>query len=331
MRETETILVIDDELHIRTILTYMLEQEGFRVVQASGGAEALSLLDDSLPDLVLLDIMMPDMDGFAVLSRIRGQFRTHNLPVILLTARGETQQKVRGLQTGANDYLVKPFVPDELMLRVRNMLQLSRNQRDANPLTGLPGNRAIENELRRRLEDEEPFGLCYYDIDNFKAYNDYYGYARGDKVLSLLAGILTRQVLGLGRGAFLGHVGGDDFVVVTDADQALETARRVIAEFDTQIRFLYEPEDWSLGYIELPDRRGDLQRFPPVSLTVAAVLDTERRYTHVGRINAVAVELKQYGKSRPDSVIVTERRGAGDHVEPELAATGTDGETARGQ
>jgi PleD family two-component response regulator len=312
MRETETILVIDDELHIRTILTYMLEQEGFQVVQASGGAEALAILDDSLPDLILLDIMMPDMDGFSVLSRIRGQFRTHNLPVILLTARGETQQKVRGLEAGANDYLVKPFVPEELILRVRNMLQLSRNQRDANPLTGLPGNRAIDSELRRRLDDEASFGFCYYDLDNFKAYNDYYGYARGDKVLSLLAGILTRHVIEAARGAFLGHVGGDDFVIISNAEEALDVARLVIAEFDAQVRYLYEPEDWSRGYTELPDRRGDSCRFPPVSLTAAVITDIDGRFAHVGRVNAVAVELKQYGKTQPGSVVVTERRGAED-------------------
>jgi len=309
MTETETILVIDDELHIRTILTYMLEQEGFQVVQASGGTEGLAILDDSLPDLILLDIMMPDMDGFSVLSHIRGQFRTHNLPVILLTAHGETQQKVRGLEAGANDYLVKPFVPEELILRVRNMLQLSRNQRDANPLTGLPGNRAIDSELRRRLEEEVSFGYCYYDLDNFKAYNDYYGYARGDKVLSLLAGILTRNVLEASRGAFLGHVGGDDFVIISNAEEALDLARQVIAEFDAKVRFLYEPEDWSRGYTELPDRRGDTCRFPPVSLTAAVITDIDGRFSHVGRVNAVAVELKQYGKAQSGSVVVTERRG----------------------
>ena len=315
MRETETILVIDDELHIRTILTYMLEQEGFEVVQATGGEEALAILDDYLPDLILLDIMMPDMDGFSVLSRIRDQFRTHNLPVILLTARGETQQKVRGLEAGANDYLVKPFVPDELMLRVRNMLQLSRNQRDANPLTGLPGNRAIDHELRRRLDEDETFGFCYYDLDNFKAYNDFYGYARGDKVLSLVAGILTRHTLEMERGAFLGHVGGDDFVIITTADEALDVARQVIEDFDAQVRFLYEPEDWSRGYVELPDRRGDSRRFPPVSMTVAVITDGDGRFSHVGRVNAVATELKQYGKSQPGSVVVTERRNAEDGAE----------------
>ena len=314
MRETETILVIDDELHIRTILTYMLEQEDFRVIQASCGAEALMMLDDFLPDLILLDIMMPDMDGFTVLSRIRGQFRTHNLPVILLTAHGETDQKVRGLQAGANDYLVKPFVPEELLLRVRNMLQLSRNQRDANPLTGLPGNRAIDKELRHRLDEELEFGFCYCDLDHFKAYNDYYGYARGDRVLSMLAEILTREVLKLGSGAFLGHVGGDDFIAITEADEAEIFAKRTIIEFDGRIRELYEPEDWSRGFVELPDRGGDSKRFPPVSLTVAVITDCDGRFGHVGRLNAVAAELKQFGKSQPGSVVVAERRGAGDIV-----------------
>ncbi|MBU0742253.1 response regulator [bacterium] len=316
MRETETILVIDDELHIRTILTYMLEQEDFRVIQASCGAEALVMLEDHLPDLVLLDIMMPDMDGFSVLSRIRGQFRTHNLPVILLTARGETDQKVRGLQAGANDYLIKPFVPEELLLRVRNMLQLSRNQRDANPLTGLPGNRAIDQELRRRLDGEMAFGFCYCDLDHFKAYNDYYGYARGDRVLSMLAEILTNEILKLGSGAFLGHVGGDDFVAITGANEAEIFAERVITEFDNRIQELYEPVDWSRGFIELPDRGGDSKRFPPVSLTAAAISDRDGRFGHVGRLNAVAAELKQYGKAQPGSVVVAERRGARGVVEP---------------
>jgi len=324
MRETETILVIDDELHIRTILTYMLEQEHFRVIQASCGAEALEMLDDILPDLVLLDIMMPDMDGFTVLSRIRGQFRTHNLPVILLTARGETDQKVRGLQAGANDYLIKPFVPDELLLRVRNMLQLSRNQRDANPLTGLPGNRAIDHELRRRLEAAQSFGFCYCDLDHFKAYNDYYGYARGDRVLSMFAEILTREILELAGGAFLGHVGGDDFVAITGADEVEAFAKRVVAVFDERIPEHYEPVDWSRGYVELPDRGGESKRFPPISLTVAAIVDRDGRFGHVGRLNAVAAELKQYGKAQAGSAVVVERRGARDVVEPVVTAHRTD-------
>ena len=324
MRATETILVIDDELHIRTILTYMLEQADFRVIQASCGTDGLAMLEDFLPDLILLDIMMPDMDGFTVLSQIRGQFRTHNLPVILLTAHGETDHKVRGLQAGANDYLVKPFVPEELLLRVRNMLQLSRNQRDANPLTGLPGNRAIDAELGRRLEGDRAYGYCYCDLDLFKAYNDYYGYSRGDRLLTMLADTLVSEIMRLDESAFLGHVGGDDFVAITGADEAEVFARNVVANFDARIAELYEPMDWSRGYVELPDRGGLTKRFPPVSLTVAVITDRDGRFGHVGRLNAVAAELKQYGKTLPGSVVVTERRGERDTVEPVVSATGTD-------
>jgi len=326
MRETETILVIDDELHIRTILTYMLEQSDFQVLQAANGTEALEMLDDFLPDLILLDIMMPDMDGYEVLSRIREQFRTHNLPVILLTAHGDTTQKVRGLRAGANDYLVKPFVPEELMLRVRNMLELSRNHRDANPLTGLPGNRAIDSELSQRLEGDLAYGYCYCDLDHFKAYNDYYGYSRGDRLLTMLADILISEVMKLGDNAFLGHVGGDDFVAITGDDEAEVFAQRVIAEFDALISDLYEPMDWVRGYVELPDRGGESKRFPPVSLTVAMITDRDGRFGHVGRLNAVAAELKQYGKTLPGSVVVTERRGERDVIRPVISASGSEKE-----
>ncbi len=306
MHETETILVVDDQ-HLRTILKHVLEQGGFQVVLAQDGRQALACLQRELPDLVLLDVMMPGLDGFDVLRELRGRFRTHHLPVIMLTAKGETPHKVRGLAQGANDYLSKPFVPDELVLRVRNMLQLSRSQRDANPLTGLPGNRAIARELNRRLEAGQAFGFLYFDLDHFKAYNDHYGYVKGDAVLTMLADLLANEVLAC-EDAFLGHVGGDDFIAVTLPQDADGLAARIVAEFDERILGQYEPQDRRRGYIELPDRTGRLRRFPPVSLTVAVVVEQQGQEGHVGRLNAVAAELKKYGKSLPGSQIVHERR-----------------------
>ncbi len=309
MFDGELILIVDDEPPIRTILSYMLEKEGFRVQVAQDGEEALEWLKTNDPDLVMLDVMMPGLDGFSVLERIRGQIRTRTLPVIMLTARGDTPQRVRGLQEGANDYLTKPFVPDELMLRVRNMLQLSRSQRDANPLTGLPGNRAITRELEKRLEDGESFGYLYLDLDNFKAYNDYYGYSRGDRVIALLAECIAAVVEERDSAeSFVGHVGGDDFVVIVSEDEAMELAETMKNRFDESIRFLYEPEDWERGYIEIPDRADSLKKFPPVSVTIAVIIDTAGRFGHVGSINAVMAELKKYGKSLAGSVVVHDRR-----------------------
>jgi PleD family two-component response regulator len=311
MSDRDSILVVDDELHIRTILKYMLEKEGFRVTLACDGTAALEILQNAQPDLVLLDVMMPGLDGYSILAKIRDNHLSHNLPVIMLTAKGDIPDKVRGLQEGANDYLIKPFIPDELMLRVRNMLQLSRTQRDANPLTGLPGNRAIENNLKRRLARNEPFGFLYLDLDNFKSFNDYYGYARGDKVLMLFADILHKVIDYLGNeDIFVGHVGGDDFVTIMSVEQAPIMADAVLEAFDSQIRFLYEPEDWSRGYLEIPDRTGSITHVPPVSVTIAMVLDESGSYGHVGKLNSVAAELKKYGKSKSGSVVITERRGS---------------------
>lgn len=308
MRDTETILIVDDEVNIRTILTYLLEKEGFDVQKACDGNEALDIMREETPDLVILDVMMPGLDGLQVLNQMRNHFQTHNIPVILLTAKGDMPHKVQGLREGANDYLVKPFVHQELMLRVRNMLQFSRTQRDANPLTGLPGNRAIAQEVERRIESGDTFGFLYIDLDNFKTFNDHYGYSRGDKMLSMLVDCLQRSTADIEGEVFLGHVGGDDFIAVVPADDALESADRLVEEFDERRRFLYDPEDWQRGHIEIMDRTGSARHIPPVSVTVAVVVDRNAECGHIGRLNAAAAELKQFGKNQTGSVVVRERR-----------------------
>jgi len=307
-----TILVVDDEPAIRTILRHQLAGAGYRVLLAADGRTALEQLDRELPDLVLLDVMMPGMDGREVLRRIRSDPRHHHLPVVMLTARGERSHVLRGLEDGANDYIVKPFAHQELLLRVGNLLELSRGQRDANPLTGLPGNRAIASELRDRISRGEPYGYLYIDLDSFKPYNDHYGYSRGDRVLTTLADILVEVSEKLAPGTFVGHVGGDDFVVLTADRVARPLADRIVAEFADRRRFLYDPEDWSRGYLELPDRQGELRRFPPLALTVIVVVDRERRFGHPGQLQSAVAELKRFGKQQPGDIVVQERRTTAD-------------------
>ena len=307
-----TILVVDDEPAIRTILEYQLTQAGYRVATAADGEEALAYLADELPDLVLLDVMMPGLDGHAVLARLRADSRTQHLPVVMLTAKGERAHVLQGLEAGANDYIVKPFARDEQLLRVGNLLELSSWQRDANPLTGLPGNRAIAAELQRRLEGGEPFGYLYIDLDGFKPYNDHYGYSRGDRVLTTLADILVAAARDLDPRIFVGHVGGDDFVALTPPDAARPLADTVVAAFDRRRRYLYDPEDWTRGYLELPDRQGQLRRFPPVALTIIVVVDRDGSYRHPGQLQAVVAELKRYGKQQPGDIVVQDRRRTAD-------------------
>ena len=169
----QRILIADDEPDIRLVLRTRLELEGFAVIEARDGAEAVRVAQTETPDLIVLDVMMPEMDGVEVCNRLRASFNTRNIPVIMLTARAGRDDKIAGLTKGANDYITKPFDLNELTQRVRNTLDWSRQQRSASPLTGLPGNHSINDEIRRRLADQRSFALLQIDIDHFKAFNDY--------------------------------------------------------------------------------------------------------------------------------------------------------------
>ena len=303
------VLVVDDEDHIRRILKFQLEKHGYRVVLAENGEIALELVRREAPDLILLDLMMPRVDGFETCRRIRQNFQTSQIPIIMLTAKSELPDKIKGLQDGANDYLIKPYSNEELLLRVGNVLDWSMKQKEANPLTGLPGNRAIEKDLQGRIENKEPFAFLYLDIDNFKPYNDHYGYQKGDEAILFLSDIVTEAVNSLGgANDFVGHIGGDDFVVITSPARAEFIARHIIDEFDKGSLILLREEDIRRGFMEIRSRLGEVKRLPLMSLTIALVLDDEGKLKHYAQVNDIASELKRYGKGMSGSVVVRERR-----------------------
>lgn len=317
MAATGKILVVDDEPHIRRILQFLLEQEGYEVFQAANGEDALTMVDQVKPDLILLDVMMPKVDGFTVLGYLRENFETRQVPVIMLTAKGESAEKVRGLRGGANDYLTKPFNQEELLLRMSNMLEGNRTQREANPLTGLPGNRAIEREIMRRVSDDANYGIMYIDIDRFKSFNDYYGYQRGDQAISYLAQVIRECCGRYGSDRdFIGHVGGDDFVVITDTEHAANLSRQLIERFDSGVAELHDPADFESGYLKVQSRNGTLDKIPLITLTVALVSEARGRFLHPAQLSDTLAELKRYGKTLIGSVVVRERRAP--NAAPEL-------------
>jgi PleD family two-component response regulator len=309
---TYRILVVDDEPHIRQILQFTLEKAGYSVTACSDGNEALRRMASERPDLVLLDVMMPHMDGYEVCRKMREDFTLSQVPVIILSAKGDQNDKVHGLEHGANDYLVKPYSNDELLLRVKNVLEWNIKQREANPLTGLPGNPAIERELMRRVRERAPYAFLYIDIDNFKGFNDYYGYQKGDEIIGFLAGILRKTVDKLGgHEDFIGHIGGDDFVMVTSPLRAEIMAKYIVDEFDKGALLLLNGNDVKRGYLEIRDRQGQIKRIPVMSVTMALVTSTDSRIQHFAEINDIATSLKEYGKRIDGSVVVKERRQDG--------------------
>jgi len=307
------ILIADDERDIRLVLRTRLELEGFQVIEAGDGAEAVRLALDDSPDLIILDVMMPELDGVEVCNRLRASFSTRNIPVIMVTARAGRDDKLNGLVKGANDYVTKPFDMNELLQRVRNTLEWSSQQRSASPLTGLPGNHSINAEIRRRLSDGRPFALLQVDVDHFKAFNDYYGYGRGDEAIQLLARILSESVYRSGDVAgFVGHIGGDDFVVLCSCEGAEALGESILEWFNTAALDLYDEEDRARGYVEVLNRRHVVERFPLMSLTIALVSTDRVPVTHLAQLIDIAQELKAHGKGIPGSVMVGERRRRGD-------------------
>jgi diguanylate cyclase (GGDEF)-like protein len=302
------ILIAEDEPNLREILHIQLERSGFEVLEARDGVEALDLAERTRPDVILLDVMMPRMDGYETLRRLRSSYATRYIPIIMLTAKKEKEDVLTGFREGANDYLVKPYDRDELLLRVNNQLQWSRQQREANPLTGLPGNLSINEETERRLESGEPFALLQVDIDFFKAYNDHYGYARGDEAIQAMSRILVEAVCRHGECDFVGHIGGDDFVLLVAPERAETVGQEIIDRFQRTAPSLYDDVDRERGYIEVMNRRHVLERFPLMSVTIALVSTGRAQVSHLAQLTDIAQELKAHGKGIPGSVLVGERR-----------------------
>jgi diguanylate cyclase (GGDEF)-like protein len=302
------ILVVDDDVDIAGFVEMSLQVEGYDVMVAHDGLGALRAVRSYVPDLVILDVMMPDIDGVEVTRRLRADPVNSALPIIMLTAKGQTPEKVIGLQAGADDYLVKPFETMELIARVQNTLRRNREFREVSPLSGLPGNHRILREVSDRLKAGRPFAVCYCDIDGFKAVNDAYGFARGDEFIVTLAQKLLEAVSSR-TAAFVGHVGGDDFVVICDPEDVRPLTEEAVIEFEKASDALYDEEDRHRGYVTVKSRREGPRDVGLVTVSVGVALSSRRHYTDPRQIIADATEMKGVAKGQPGSYVAVDRRG----------------------
>lgn len=303
------ILVIDDTEFMTKLITDILVNADYDVITASNGLQGVQKVREEKPDLVILDVVMPGMDGFEVCKMLREDESNNLMPIIMLTAQDNEDDKLTGLEIGADDYIVKPFNGRELVSRVRNTLKRIDRNRWANPLTGLQGNIEIQTEINQRIAKRMLFAVIYGDLDNFKAYNDVYGFASGDRAIKLTADIIVDNVHNFGnQGDFVGHIGGDDFVVITTPDKAEVICKGIISEFNEKIKTLYCDEDVQRGYIVTSNRQGQIMKFPLVSISLAVVTNESRELISHIQIAEIAAEIKKKAKSLPGSTYVKDRR-----------------------
>lgn len=262
------ILVVDDEPTIVELIEESLRMDGFDTTRAYSGEEALEALGKDPPDLVLLDLMLPGMDGYEVCRQMQKDVRLSQIPVIMLTAKSAVSDRVAGYQKGADDYITKPFDAEELLVRVRAQLHHLYHE-STNELTGLPGSAAVENAIdRRTAHPDEPWSIIYIDIENFTVYNEVYSYLEGDEMIKMAAQVIREAVSSAGTATdFVGHMGGDNFVVVTTPATTATICQTASERFDSLVADFYSPTDRNQGYVVSINHEGNLVQTPLARLS----------------------------------------------------------------
>jgi len=303
------ILVIDDDPDLLNIIKTQLKFSGYDVITAYNGEEGLHLARTESPDLVIVDLLMPVMDGFEVCKHLRQDRLTYLTPVIMLTASGTQHDKIQALKGGVDDFISKPFAPNELDARIEGLIRRFHQSRSSNPLTGLPGNMSIEQEVNKRIFKRDPMAVLYIDLDNFKAFNDKYGYDKGDDVIQLVARILINAAEELGRkDDFIGHIGGDDFIFITGPDRMETVCNYIIKWFDELVPTLYNEEDQLRGHIEVVNRQGVVQHFPIMSVSIGVCTNEHRTLSSALQVSEICAEVKKAAKKAKRSNFVVDRR-----------------------
>ncbi len=305
----DKILIVDDNQTVRKIIVSALGKY-YEVIEASSGEQALALANQGDIRLILLDVMMPGMDGLETCLKLRRNPYSCHTIIVMLTARTKENDIVTGLKMGADDYVTKPFNFSELKARIDSHLRRQWRELQASPLTGLPGNRQIQQILTTNLKAEVSFAVIYADLNSFKAYNDRYGFTAGDEILNYTANVLTNIVLDVGNNEtdFVGHIGGDDFIIVTSPERSEAICKLAIERFDGEIKDFYEAEEVATGGIESVDRHGNRVIAPILSISLSVVIHENNRFSHPGEISQIAADVKKFVKKQEKSAYLIDRR-----------------------
>lgn len=283
------ILVVEDDFDISNMLRIYFTGQGYQVEVAARGGDALDMCRRKLPDLIVLDIMLPDMDGYAVCRELRTTTRTSHIPVIFLTQKDERSDKIAGLELGADDYITKPFDIEELKLRVRSAIRAHQRLNMTDPRTGLPSGRLIEEQLRGLMRRDD-WTFLLIGIEHIDVFNDAYGFVAGDEVLRFAALLFSDIVDSLGTdNDFLGHASNETFTIITFSSTVDEIIAELRDRFETEVRPHYNFMDSERGGVALHD--GTLG--PLMTLSVGVVSAHNDNFADIREITEMAAERRR--------------------------------------
>jgi diguanylate cyclase (GGDEF)-like protein len=266
------LVIAEDDEDTSYLLSAALGDAGFLCLRARNGEEALNLARTETPDAMVLDVMMPKLDGIEVCRRIKGDVLLSRIPILILTSLAGVDDRVAGLEAGADDYLPKPFDIRELTARIRALIRQSRRERDRNPTTGLPAGEAIEERVDELLKAQQPFAVLYIDIENYRSYADVYGFRKANEAVAHFGNLILQR----GRRAsdpppFVGHVGGDDFIVICEPGIGQQLSKDIAAAIRSSVDQFYSEEDRKRGHLFLPGETEEFKRVNFMNPSIALV------------------------------------------------------------
>jgi PleD family two-component response regulator len=287
------LLIVEDDIDISNMLKIYFNGLGYDADVAMRGSEALEKTRQVLPHLIVLDIMLPDIDGYEVCRTLRTNTRTSHIPVIFLTQKDERSDRLQGLELGADDYITKPFDIEELKLRVQGAIRRSERESLTDPRSGLPAGRLIEEQLRKIIRET---GWAFLDvrINHFDPFKDVYGFVASDDVLRF-AGMILGEVLDeLGTsGDFLGHAGGDNFVILTTEGAAENVRQKLKERFAEEVKTHYNFMDRQQGFILAANAEGQMEQLPLMTLAIGLVKPSQQSFSDIREITELAAEARR--------------------------------------
>ncbi len=304
----QDIYIIDNSGSVLNVLKQIFKNEidyQFKSVRT----EELNVALTNIPDMIIIDEDTIDMNIIDLCKSIRENEDNSITPIIVISSEWEKEHRVKILEQSVEYFIIKPVDQEYLYFTVKNLLRLLQTNRRISPLTGLPGNVQIQAEMKKRLLNKEKFAVFYFDLDNFKAYNDIYGFSNGDEIIKFTAKTIVKNIHSLGLdNSFIGHIGGDDFIAITSYSNFDKICNNIIADFDMNVLEFYNEEDIQKGYIEVANRRGIIEQFPLTSISIGVVEIDPGRFKNTLEIGEVGAQVKHQAKSIMGSTYVINRR-----------------------
>ena len=303
----EIYIIDDDDSSIVIFRELFKEDKEYKFISVK--SEQIDIALKNIPSLIIINEDAIDRDVVGLCRQIRRDEDNTITPVIVVSSNSDKEHRMKILKESIEYYIKKPVDEEYLYYTVKNLNRLLAINRRISPLTGLPGNVQIHAELKKRLSNKEAFSVLYLDLDNFKAYNDVYGFLKGDQIIEFTAETIVNVLhQNLKEGAFVGHIGGDDFVAIVPSTNCEKLCQSILAEFDANVTRFFTDDDLEKGYIEVANRKGIIEQFPLTSLSIGVVVVDVGRFGNILEIGEVGAQVKHAAKSVMGSSYAVDRR-----------------------